>query len=92
MSEQLTERAKREEAVAAERGKRDEAVAAERAERAEAVAAERVERARRDQKADELAVVRGALSNTSEVLRQKNIDYLRIKGTVDIRSAMGESR
>lgn len=65
MSEQLAERKKKDEAVAAERAKKDEATA-------------------------ELMAARQALSDTTYDLRQRNIEYLRVKGTVDVRSAMGE--
>lgn len=83
----------RAEALASERLERDAreaAVSAERNAREAAVTAERAERGKRDKLIDDLTLAREALFYTSQALRQRNIDYLRIKGTVDIRSAMGE--
>jgi advillin len=103
MSEHLAARAERDEALAAvrterakldverakldvERGKRDE----EREKRDEEREKRDEERGKREKLAAELALMREALLNTSNALQKKNLDYLRIKGTVDIRSAMGE--
>ena len=85
------ERAKREEAVAAERAKTEE----ERAKREKAVAAERAEakeeRAKREEERAKSDMLQHSLYQTEEALRQKNMEYLRLKGGVDIRSAMGKA-
>ena len=83
LQEQLAERARKDEAVAAERANRDEAVAAERARMQQIIDEDKAIR-------EELLGVRLNLSSTCEALSKKNLDYLRLKGTVDIRSAMGE--
>ena len=85
------EKAKMEEAVAAERAKTEE----ERAKREKAVAAERAEakeeRAKREEERAKSDMLQHSLYQTEEALRQKNMEYLRLKGGVDIRSAMGKA-
>lgn len=72
LQEQLAERARKDEAVAAERARMQQIIDEDKAIR------------------EELLGVRLNLSSTCEALSKKNLDYLRLKGTVDIRSAMGE--
>jgi hypothetical protein len=87
----LDERQKKDEALAMERQKTDEARAMERQRRDEAEAMERQRRDETEALLSELFAVRQSLTEVTMILRKNKLDYLRLRGAVDVRSAMGES-